>query len=250
MFRDPLASLVGSPGYGFVLVIACANIPLVGFSSIQTAVFRRSFDFKTLFYVRLSALLVPLVVTVPFAFFLRNFWALVIGTLAKNNINAVVLSYCSSWKPIYYYSLQRLKGMVSFSIWSMVETMSIWMNQYIDVFFVGAVLSQYYLGLYKTSMAIVGQILGLVTVILTPVFFSTLSRLQNDDIQYKSAFFKFQINVATLILPIGFFIFAEKELFTQILLGEQWIEATGVVGLWGLCGGISIATTRYCSEMY
>lgn len=250
IFRHPLAELVGSPGYGNVLLIACANIPLVGFSSIQTAIFKRDMNFKALFKVRVVALLVPLIITIPLAFVLRSFWALVIGTLSKNLINSLVLMYYSSWKPTLFFSTQILKEMISFSMWSMVETIAVWLNQYVEVFFIGATLSSYYLGLYKTSMSIVGQILGLITAIITPVIFSTLSRLQNDDLAFRQMFFKFQKTVALLVLPMGVLMFAQKELVTSILLGEQWVEAAGFIGAWALCGSISIATTRYCSEMY
>ena len=35
LLRDPLASLVGSPGLGFPIAVACASLPLTSFSSIQ-----------------------------------------------------------------------------------------------------------------------------------------------------------------------------------------------------------------------
>jgi len=53
IFNAPLAALVGNPGLGHVLVIACASIPLEAFSSIQMALYKRDFDFKTLFRVRI-----------------------------------------------------------------------------------------------------------------------------------------------------------------------------------------------------
>ena len=45
IFANPLAVLVGSPGCGLVLVVACISIPLEAFSSIQLALYRRRLDF-------------------------------------------------------------------------------------------------------------------------------------------------------------------------------------------------------------
>ncbi|MGR5967704.1 oligosaccharide flippase family protein [Bacillus paranthracis] len=42
--------MVGNPGLGIVIIIACVQLPLTSFSSIQMALFRREFDFKTLFF--------------------------------------------------------------------------------------------------------------------------------------------------------------------------------------------------------
>ena len=91
VFREPLAKMVGNPGLGNAIAIACVSIPLAAFSSIQIALYSRSFDFKTLFYVRLAGILIPLVITIPLAIFLKNYWALIIGTILVHTTNAIIL---------------------------------------------------------------------------------------------------------------------------------------------------------------
>ena len=167
-FSDSLSALVGNPGLGIVLTISCVSIPLAAFSSIQMALFRRDLDFKTLFKVRIVSIIIPLLVTIPLALWLRSYWALVIGTIVQNIVNAVLLTLFSSWKPRFYYSFAKLREMLSFTVWSLVEAISIWLTNYVDVFIVGTMLSQHYLGLYKTSSTLVGQIMGLITVATTP----------------------------------------------------------------------------------
>ncbi len=250
LFSDEIAKVVGNPGLGNVLVIACLSIPLAAFSSIQSALYKRDFDFKTLFKVRLVSALIPVFITIPLAFILRSFWALVIGTLFQNLVNAVLLTCFSKWKPRLYYSWLKLKEMISFSIWSMIEQISIWLTGYVDVFIVGTMLSQYYLGLYKTSSSIVGQIMGLITSATTPILFSSLSRLQNDEEEFKQMFFRFQKIVGLMIIPLGVGIYCFSDLITSILLGSQWGEASGFIGLWGLTGSLTIVLSYFSSEVY
>ena len=249
LFSDPLVSLVGNPGLGHVLIIACISIPLAAFSSIQMAIYKRNLDFKTLFKVRIVGILVPLFVTIPLAFWLKSYWALIIGTISTNIANAVLLTWYSEWKPRLFYSWQKLKEMLSFTIWSLVEAISIWLTHYVDVFIVGTMLSQYYLGLYKTSSALVGQLMGLITLVTTPILFSALSRLQDNDYEFQQLFFKFQKIVSILILPLSVGIFLFSDLITNIL-GEQWLEASGFIGLWALTSGITIVLSHYSSELY
>lgn len=250
IFANPLAALVGNPGLGHVLIIACVSIPLAAFSSIQMALYKRDLDFKTLFKVRIVSTLIPLLVTVPLAFWLRSYWALVIGTITVNVVNAVLLTVFSKWKPRWFYSFAKLKEMFSFTVWSMIEAVSIWLTGYVDVFIVGTMLSQYYLGLYKTSSALVGQIMGLVTSITTPILFSALSRLQNDEKEFQTLFFRFQKLVGLLVIPLGMGIFLFSDLATELILGSQWAEAAGFVGLWGLTSSITIVLSHYSSEVY
>lgn len=250
LFSEPLATMVGNPGLGHVLTIACISIPLAAFSSIQMALYKRDLDFKTLFKVRIVGICIPLIVTIPLALLLKNYWALVIGTIAANLVNAILLTAYSKWKPSFFYSFAKLKEMLSFTIWSMIEAISIWMTSYVDVFIIGVYLNEYYLGLYKTSITVVGQIMGLITAATTPILFSSLSRLQTDEKAFQEMFFKFQKMVGMLVIPIGVGIFCFRDLITKLLLGTQWMEASMFIGLWGLTSSITIVLSHYSSEIY
>lgn len=250
IFSEQLATLVGNPGLGIVLVIACASIPLEAFSSIQMALYKRDLDFKTLFKVRMVSVIIPLVVTIPLAFWLRTYWALVIGTLTRDMVNALLLTWYSKWKPRLFYSLKKLKEMFSFTMWSMIEQVSIWLTSYVDIFIVGTMLSQYYLGLYKTSSTLVGQILGLITATTTPILFSALSRLQSDEAEFQQIFFRFQKLVGLLVIPMSVGVFCFSNLVTSVVLGNQWMEASGFIGLWALTSSVTIIFWHFSSEVY
>lgn len=250
IFSDQIAHLVGNDGYGLVISTSCICIPLASFSSIQMALFKRKLDFKTLFVVRIFGILIPIIVTIPLAYFTRSFWALIIGMIALNLCNAIVLTWKSSWKPTLYYNVSLFKEMFSFTMWSMIEAISIWLTNYIDVFIVGTILTNYYMGLYRTSITTVGHIMALITSATTPVLFSSLSRLQNNTKEFNDLFLKFQNIVGLLIIPLGVGIFLFKKLITEILLGDQWYEASFFIGLWGITSAITIVMSHYCSEVF
>lgn len=250
LFAEPIAILVGSEGHGDVIAVSCFCIPLAAFSSIQMALYKRNLDFKTLFLVRIIGVLIPLVVTIPLAYFTRSYWSLIIGMIALNLSNAIILTIKSPWKPKWFYSFKLLKEMFSFTVWSMIEAISIWLTGYVDIFIVGTMLNEHYLGIYRTSMSTVGQIMGLITAATTPVLFSSLSKLQDDDAGLKKMFFSFQKLVGILVIPLGVGIFLFQDLITTILLGNQWHEAAHFIGLWGLTSAVTIVLSHYCSELY
>ena len=249
-FSEKIATLVGNDGRGDVIAVSCFCIPLAAFSSIQMALYKRSFDFKTLFWVRIVGVLIPLLVTIPLAYFTRSYWSLIVGMIALNLSNAIILTVKSKWRPSLFYSFRLLKDMFSFTAWSMIEAVAIWMTGYVDIFIVGTMLNQYYLGVYRTSMSTVGQIMGLITAATTPVLFSSLSRLQDNDEELKRMFFSFQKLVGILVIPLGVGIYLFRDLITEILLGNQWTEASHFIGLWGLTSSITIVLAHYCSEMF
>lgn len=250
LFAEPIAAMVGSPGCGPAVVAMCFQIPLLAFSSIQMARYRRDFDFKTLFVVRMVTAAIPLVVTIPLAMYFRSYWALVVGTLARDLVNAVILTAKSKWKPAFVFSIQKLKEMLSFSLWTVVENISIWLTSYVDVFIVSSFLSTHFLGLYKTTISTVGAYMGLITSATTPVLFSGLSRCQNNEAEFRDIFFRFQRMVALLVFPLGCGLFVYRELATLILLGEQWLETADFMGLWALTSSIAIIFSHYNSEVF
>jgi O-antigen/teichoic acid export membrane protein len=250
LFATPISNLVGSPGLELVIIISCISLSLTSFSSIQTALYRRGFDYKTLFVTRMISICIPFVITIPLTLLWHSYWALVIGTISGNLTNAVVLTLKSKWKPTAFYSFSILKGMISFSIWSLVESVAVWLISWGDTFIVGTLLNSYYLGLYKTSMSTVNSIIALITSSTLSILLTALSRLQNDEQEYQLMFFKFQRVAGLFVFPMGVGMFMYSDFITNILLGSQWEEASRFVGIWGLMSAISIVFSTYSGIVY
>ena len=250
VFSEDLATLLGNKGHGNVISISCFCIPLAAFSSIQMSLFKKSLNFKTLFKVRIVGIMIPIVVTIPLAFITRSYWALITGIIALHVSNAILLTVNSDWKPQWQYSFKKLRKMLSFSIWSMIETLVIWLGGHIDLFVIGTLLSQHYLGIYRTSMTSVNQMMAIITAATTPILFSSLSRLQNNKEEFDMLFFKFQKIISLLVIPTGVCIFIFRDFITNILLGSQWAEGAYFLGLWGLTSSVTIVLSHYSSEVY
>lgn len=250
VFNQQIAKLVGNDGLGNIIIIASISLPLTSFSSIQMARYKRNFDFKTLFYVRMVGVCVPLFVTVPLAFLTRSYWALIIGTIAGNLVNAVILTIHSEWKPTIYFDFDKLKDMFMYSWWILLESISVWLTSYIGTFIVGSYLSNYYLGLYKTSMTTTNQIISLVTAATSAPLFTALSKLQNDEEEFQKVYFKYIQAISVFVVPLGIGIFLYRKLFTSILLGNQWMEAADFIGLWSLTSSVCLVWGTYCSGIY
>lgn len=250
LFRDKIAVLLGNPDLGIGLSIACVCIPLASFSSIQMAVFKRNLDFKTLFIRRIVSLLIPFIITIPLALWLKNYWALIIGNIVINLSNTILLTIKSPWKPSFFYKLHYLKEMYSFCSWMLLDSILVWMTGYLDIFIVGSKLGNYYLGLYKTSMTTVAQFTSLITVAILPVLLPTLSKIQDDIPKLRMMLLKFQKYCAIMLLPLGTGIWLYSNFITEILLGPQWKEAAPFIGLWGLLEVIVVIFSRFSTVVY
>lgn len=250
LFRNPLANAVGSPDLGLALAIASCSVPLNALSSIQMARLRRAFEFKKLFYTRLAGSCMPLLVTVPIAFVTRSFWALVAGTLATALCNAIILSLLSGWKPSPRFHFATLVEMFSYSWWVLLESVSVWASSSLDTFLVGRALDSRSLGLYKTGTSTVSSIMSLVTSSTSAPLFSALSRLQGERDALVDTFLHYTRAVAVFVIPLGVCIWLYSDAVTGILLGNQWVDATNLVGMWGFASAICLVLGTYCNGLY
>lgn len=250
IFSESISSQLGSPGLGIVLVIACVKLPITSISSIQIALFQRNFDFKSLFFIRIIGAIIPLIITLPLAILGFSYWSLIIGLIVGEFSNAVLTTIKSDWKPNLYYNFRKLKRMLSFSLWVMTEGIFIWLTAWIDSFIIGSFLSTYYLGIYNTSLNLVSTLMGIVSSVTMPIFFSALSRLKNDDELFNLFFFKTIRLVAFLLFPIGIIGFLYSDIITLIMFGNKWIEASGVIGIWVITSSILIVLSGYNSEVF
>ena len=250
LFRKQLAVAVGNPNAANGLAVAALAVLCTSFSSIVIARFRRNLDFRPLFFVRLGSSFIPLIVTVPLAIFLRSYWALVIGTVVQQAFIAVMVCILSKYKPKIHFDIAVFRRMLAFSAWNLCETLSIWFAGQANIFIVARKLDIYYLGLYRTGMTTINSYMALFTSAITPVLFSSLSRVQNDREKYNWTFNRFQKMLASFVVPMGVGIFLYKELAVRILLGNTWLEVTEFMGLWALVSSITIVFSNMASEVY
>lgn len=250
IFKDEIAKIVGSDGYGVHLAIAALSIPLLSFSSIQQAIFKRKFDFKGMFFASFINTLIPLFVTIPIAYHTHSCWSLIIGTLFANLSDAFLLTIKSKWKPALYYNFNEFKEMFGFSFWTLLEKISIWLTLNVDTFILGQTLTKRNLGIYKTSLSTVNQIFNVISVIVIPVLFSALSRLQNDDKSFKQEFNIFQKKFSVILVPMSVGIFVYRNVVTWILLGKKWMDGALFIGLNGFMQVFVILIANFASEVY
>ncbi|MSA01742.1 oligosaccharide flippase family protein [Lactonifactor sp. BIOML-A3] len=230
-FNNQIAEMVGNPNKGYLIVITGVTIPLYGMIGIQNCKLRKKLDFKKLFYVRIASSLAPLVVTIPLALLGLDYWALIIGNIAGVLIRSITLAVVKSFKPKLFFSWNYLREMLSYTIWTILNGLAVWLTSWIDAFLIGRFLTDYYLGLYKNSTNLMTSIFGLVTASIVPVLFSALSQLQNDEAEFKKMFLRIQSNLCMFLVPLGAGLLLYRNFATDILLGAQWTEAVDIIGI-------------------
>lgn len=247
-FAKPIAALLGVPDIYRGLQVASLGILLNSFNGMQGAIFRREFKFQLLFKVRLIALATPFVVSIPLALLGLDYWALIIGTLVQQLSTCIFQARYVSIPVSFRFDFASLKEMLSFSLWTLFESITIWLSTWGCLFVVGTLLTSYYLGLYRGSSALTNAAFSIITGAIMPVLFSGLSRIQSDMKSFREMYYEIEKKSILFVAPIGVGIFIFQDIAVSILMGTQWHESNFYVGLRGLVGCTSVVFNSMASE--
>jgi len=250
IFRKSLASLVGNDGLGMPLAIAGIAVPLYGVIGIQNCRLKKRLDFKRLFCVRIISAFVPLFVTLPLAVIGLDYWALIIGNTTGLLIQSVLLVSFGKFIPSLYFSWHILEDMLKVGVWTLLDGCVTWITAWVDSLLISRCMTEYYLGIYKNSVSTVNTLFAIITSALTPVLFSTLSKLQDNQKEFNKTFLGIQKMLCLFLLPLSFGVFLFRDFATFVLFGNQWGEAADVIGWMSLSIAFRTIFVRLYSDAY
>lgn len=234
-----LAELFDSAGVAPVIRILTLQILLSAFSATHVALLQREMQFKTLFWIRLSSALVPAITAIPAAIHGLGYWALIIGTLAGQAFQAVILWRSSPWRPTLSLDLREASALLSFGRWTLLTGILIWFYAWMDTLIVGHYLGTHDMGLYRTGNTFVTLIFGTLFAPVLPVLYSQFARSQAEAASLAPLLLRVSRLFMLAAAPISCFLLVAAEDISQLLFGEQWLGIGAVIGMLGVMHGAS-----------
>ena len=195
----------------------------------KMALLIRDLDFKKEFLLHLSQKVSGFVVTVCAAYYLRNYWALVLGTLATQ-VCGFVLSYrCYPFKPVF--TLIKVREMWGYSMWLSMATFVKTLNSKQDQFLIGKMFSPGTMGVYamatRLSTVLFTDTLGAAVRVVSP----SLRAYSHDTAALSRAYLHTQSLVTLVFLPLASITSALALPVVDLILGNNWIEVVDVFRL-------------------
>ena len=161
-----------------VVEILALRTMMSGLQNVGTMNFGRNLNFRRQFYFRVIPELISFVVTIGFAFALRNYWALVIGIMTQS-VATIVLSYLMEpHRPRICFS--KIREIWSFSIWTLFKNLGAYVNNQIDKVAVGGFAGAAAMGRYDVARDVAispsQELINPIVATLMPV----MAKVQND----------------------------------------------------------------------
>lgn len=226
----------GDPRLSVVIWLLALRPLIQSFENIGLVELQRSLNFRRDLQIMLLGKLGGFIVTIVLAFALRNYWALIIGTLVQTAL-AVLLSYVfSSYRP--RLSLRRLRDLWSFSAWSLVTNIAIYMGERADQAVVAGKFDTTTMGAYSMSAEFGAMPTEELVVPPVRALFAVYSRVAHDLEALREHYLTALSFLAIVASSTATGIALVAADAVSVVLGPRWEAAGTLVPWFALSAGV------------
>lgn len=223
------AEYFATPQLTLPLQIIAVILPVSSLISPQVFILKRELNYKPIAKIEIYQKVISFFVSIAMAFWLQNYWAMIIGVLTSY-FSKVVLSYVFCFKKPRFTLVNLIKQW-SFSKWMLLKAIIGYVKSELDTVFVSKLYSIEVLGgfnMMKNLSMIPSR--EIIQPLAEPLL-STFSKLKNDQLRFNQQVLNCVIFLLVFTAPcsLGFYLYHEK--IVIFLLGEKWVEYSLILGL-------------------
>ncbi len=242
LLAGPAAGFYREPELETIIYVMAFTFALDGFSNIGTVAFRREMRFDREFKFLMSKRFANLLVTIPLAIYLRNYWALVIGQLASS-VLSVSLSYIvSTYRP--RFSLKAKVDMFHTSKWLMINNFFQFIHTRAASFLLARTAGAQWVGIYSLSAEIAHLPSNELVAPVNRAAFPGYAKVAHDLPALRNSFLKVIGSIALISIPAGIGIVTVADLLVPAAIGWKWISAIPVIQILAVYGVIKALQTN------
>ncbi len=231
-----VASYFNEPKALLLVQVMSLRVFMMGFENIGMALYQKDFNFSMSYNYILLEKLIPVVITISLALYLRNYWALVIGTVA-GYAGMIFASYLlHEYRP--RISFKKISEVWAFSGWVILEKLAAFGTMRVDYFFIPRFGNTTDIGHYHVGTELARMPTVELFSVLDRALFPAYARLLDQPAALARAFINILSAAVTVCLPvsIGFALVAGDAV--SLIYGGQWIPMIPVVVLVSLASGV------------
>lgn len=215
------AAFLREPELEIVLRFMCVLFLLNGLKNIGTINFQKHMSFNREFRFSLITKLSGFLITIPLAFLLRSYWAMLWGLLAST-LMVLLLSYAMQpFRP--RPDLSRWREMISFSAWLQVNNILYYFSRNTERILVSRIADVAAAGSLQLARE-VGQILREVVLSINRAVFPGYAKVNKNPALMLDVFCDVNSILMLIGFPMAIGLAAIAHLLVPTLLGEQWLH--------------------------
>jgi len=225
----------------FLKVMAVVFL-LGGFTNIGIIFFQKELELKKKVFLESASDVAGTITAILLAFWLKNVWALVLGSIVWGIIKCLGSYTLHSYRPRIHWNWPIAKSLLKFGKHIFWIGIMAFIITNLDDALVGKLLGLTMLGFYTMAFNISNIPVSSLSAVLSQVFFPAYAKIQNESKRIEEAFRRTFETVMLILLPSTSLMIILAPSFTTVFLGEKWlpmVPALQVLCFFGLFRCIS-----------
>lgn len=225
------------PRAGVVMYWVAVRAVVDSLQNIGVVAFRKELDFAKEFRFTLYNKLLNFLVVVGAALWLRNYWALVFGTIVSSLAGVVVSYLMHPYRP--RLSLACIREIWGFSQWLMISRIGSYLNRKCDELVVGGHIGSTAMGNYHVANELATLPSNEIVMPVRRAMFPALTKIADRADEFASAVLSSFSGVSALCLFISFTLMVNSAELVSVVLGSKWSDAVPLMTWMTIFGGFS-----------
>ncbi|OWW22235.1 lipopolysaccharide biosynthesis protein [Noviherbaspirillum denitrificans] len=242
LLAGPAARFYAEPRLELAVYLLALGFAAQGLSNIGPVIFRREMRFDREFKFLLGKRMASLLVTIPLAFWLRNYWALVIGQLTGTFVSVALSYYVSDYRP--RFSLKAKVELFHSSKWLIMNNILQFLNGRAAELVIGRLGGAGVLGVYTIASEISTLPTTELVAPINRAAFPGYARVAQEIEALRNSFLNVISMIALFALPAGIGIVSVADLMVPAVLGWKWMSAIPLIQILAIFGVIQALQTN------
>ena len=193
---------------------------------------KRQLNYRLLFRINLIQKLIAFAVVLLLAYFLKSFWAFVVADIVAAAFLCVVSYICLPSLPTL--TLAKVKSQWQFSKWLLGKNILGYIRSQIDTLFVSKFFNNQLLGNYHMAREVAMLPAHHFLAPAIEPLLASFKDNKNNIVQLAVQFNKALLVLSLVAVPICIFTMFYGELIVEVLLGNQWQSAGGLLSVFSM----------------
>lgn len=226
-----MAYVFHEAGLANVLYLLAFVFPLTSLGVLHQALLERESKFPIVAGAEIAAALAGLAVALLLALRGAGVFSLVLQIIVATAVSTAIIVMRSTFRPRRHWSVQEFKSIVRFSGNLSLFNFVLYFSRNADSMVIGRILGTAALGVYSMAYRVMLFPLQNMTFVVSRVLYPIMSRKQEAVADVASLYLKAVGFIAFLTAPLMAGLFALREPFVHVTLGEKW-HASAVILAW------------------
>jgi lipopolysaccharide exporter len=227
VFSPLIADYFNEQNLQLIITVVAINGFFAAFNNIGLVRLQKNLEFKKITYLGLVVKLLSTTVTLVFAYFSPDHWALIAGGMVSVWLYMIGSYVVCPYRPVLNFAFD--KKLFSFSFYILLRKIIRYSRNKADTLFVSKLFDTTAVGKYNIALEFSMLPLSEVISPASAAMFPALSNFKNNKVELFDKTYKYFALIYLFIIPsiVGIWIVAPQ--FCPVILGEKWADTAPIM---------------------